>query len=124
MSNLNLNKVILGGRLTADPELRTTPSGVLVTSFSIAINRRGTKNNEVDFIDCMAWKERAELITKYFQKGYPICIVGSLQSRSWTDRTGGKHYVTDAIVDEVNFVDSKKDAITSAAYPDRETAER
>ena len=109
MSNFNFNKVILGGRLTSDAELKTTPSGVLVTSFSIAVNRRGSKNNEADYINCVAWRETAKHITQYFQKGSSICVVGSLQSRSWTDNRGDKRYVTEVVVDEVNFVDSKKE---------------
>ncbi|MBE6671610.1 MAG: single-stranded DNA-binding protein [Ruminococcaceae bacterium] len=124
MSNFNFNKVILGGRLTDDAELKTTPAGVLVTSFSIAVNRRGSKNNETDFIECSAWNKTAELITKYFQKGSSICIVGSLQRRSWTDRRGNKHYVTNVVVDEVYFVDSKRDGTLPDTLIDNEQIEQ
>lgn len=106
MANLNLNKVILGGRLTADCELKQTPSGVLVTSFSIAVNRKG-KDAQTDFIDVVAWRQTAEFICKYFGKGSSICIVGSLQKREWTDKNGAKRYVTEVIADEALFVDSK-----------------
>ena len=113
MANLNLNKVILGGRLTTDPELRSTPTGVSVTSFSIAINRRYAKQGEAaqtDFINIVAWRQQAEFITKYFRKGSPICICGSLQSRSWTDNDGKKRYATDVVCEEASFVDSKSES--------------
>lgn len=110
-ANFNFNKVILGGRLTADPELRQTPQGVSVVSFSIAINRKHNKNNEQqksDFINCVAWRSTAEFISKYFRKGSSICITGGLQTRSWTDsKTNEKRYATDVVVEEANFVDSK-----------------
>lgn len=115
MANFNFNKVILGGRLTADPELRQTPQGTSVTSFSIAVNRRFAKGNEAqqtaDFINCVAWRSTAEFITRYFRKGSSICVVGSLQTRSWTDsQSGQKRYATDVVVDEANFVDSSKES--------------
>lgn len=118
MANFNFNKVILGGRLTADPELKTTQSGIAVTSFSIAVNRRFSKNAEqqqADFINVVAWRQQAELISRYFRKGSSICVVGSLQSRSWTDQQGQKRYVTEVIVDEVNFVDSKGEGPAAGA---------
>ena len=104
MSNLNLNKVILGGRLTADVELKQTPQGVSVTTFSIAVNRRG-KEAQTDFINCQAWRQTAETICKYFKKGSSICISGQIQVRSWTDQQGNKRYATEVIADEVYFVD-------------------
>lgn len=111
MANLNFNKVILGGRLTADPELKTTTSGTMVTTFSVAVNRRGAKDQEpkVDFFNCTAWKSTAEFISRYFRKGSSICIVGVLQNRSWTDQQGNKRYATEVVVEEANFVDSKGD---------------
>lgn len=111
MANLNLNKVILGGRLTAQPELKTTPSGTNVTTFTIAINRRGGKDEQPksDFINCVAWDKRAELICKYFGKGSSICIVGEIQTRSWKDNNGNNRYATEVIVSEVQFVDSKSE---------------
>ena len=111
MSNLNLNKVVFVGRLTADPELKLTPTNVSVVSGSIAINRpsrvvNNEKVSEVDFINFVAWRKTAEFISKYFKKGTAICITGSMQSRTWTDNNGVKHYATEAIVDEAMFVDS------------------
>ena len=106
MSNLNFNKAILGGRLTTQPELKQTPQGVAVTTFSIAVNRKG-KKDETDFINCVAWRQTAELVCKYFGKGSSICIVGSIQTRSWNDSNGNKRYATEVIADEAYFVDSK-----------------
>lgn len=112
MSNLNLNKVVLGGRLTADVELKQTTSGVSVCSFSIAVNRRYSKegDQQTDFISCQAWRNTAEFISKYFKKGSSICVVGSIQQRSWTDKDGQKRYATEIVVDEAMFVDGKNDA--------------
>lgn len=113
MANFNFNKVILGGRLTADPELKTTQTGTAVTSFSIAVNRRFAKQGEqaqADFINCVAWRQQAEFITRFFRKGSSICVVGNLQTRTWTDQQGQKRYVTEVIVDEASFVDSKGEA--------------
>lgn len=116
MSNLNLNKVILGGRLTADPELRQTSSGVAVVSFSIAVNRRfqpksadgaASGQSVADFFNITAWRSQAEFVSRYFRKGSAICVVGSIQNRSWTDQQGQKRYATDIIADEVMFVDGK-----------------
>lgn len=111
MANFNLNKVILGGRLTSAVELKQTPSGVAVCSFSIAVNRRQGKDKEqtTDFINCVAWRERAEFISKYFTKGSSICITGQIQTRTWTDNSGAKKYATEVVVDETFFVDSKSD---------------
>ena len=114
MASLNLNKVVLAGHLTATPELRQTPNGVSVTSFTIAINRRfsrsadGTQNSgsNVDFINCVAWRNTADFVTRYFKKGSAICISGSIQTRSWTDQQGAKRYATEVLADEANFVDS------------------
>ena len=82
MANFNFNKVILGGRLTADPELKTTPSGISVTSFTVAVNRRfGGKNSEetqADFINVTAWRQTAEVVTRYVRRASSICIVGSI----------------------------------------------
>lgn len=113
MANFNFNKVILGGRLTADPELKTTTNGNMVTTFSIAVNRRNQKNAEgqstSDFFNVTAWRNQAEFISKYFKKGSSICITGTLQNRSWTDQQNNKRYATDIVVDEVFFVDSKSE---------------
>ena len=113
MSNFNFNKTILGGRLTADPELKTTPSGVSVTSFTVAVNRRGKGKDgetQADFINVTAWRGLAEFITRHFRKGSSICVVGAIQTRSWTDPQGQKHYATEVVADEAYFVDSKGEA--------------
>lgn len=112
MSNLNLNKAVLCGRLTADPELKQTPNDVAVCSFTLAINRRFTREGEqqqADFINCVAWRQTAEFISRYFHKGSSLCISGSIQTRSWTDSNGQKRYATDVVVDEAMFVDSKNE---------------
>ena len=108
MANFNFNKVILGGRLTADPELRQTPNGIQVTSFSIAVNRKSSGEQSVaDFINCVAWRSTAEFISRYFRKGSSICVVGSIQTRTWTDQQGQKRYATEVVADEAYFVDAK-----------------
>lgn len=113
MSNFNFNKVILGGRLTADPELKQTTSGIPVVSFSIAVNRRfagkDSQQREVDFFNITAWRSTAEFVARFFKKGSAICIVGSIQNRTYTDQQGQKRYVTDIVADEVQFVDSRSD---------------
>lgn len=117
MANLNINKTILGGRLTGDPELKTTPSGVSVTSFTIAVNRRYTKEGEqqqADFISCVAWRQTAEFICKYFRKASSIAIVGEIQTRTWTDSNGQKRYATEVIASEAYFVDSKAESGNTA----------
>ena len=113
MANFNLNKVILGGRLTADVELKMTPSGVSVCQFGLAVNRKYSKEGEqaTDFINCVAWRTTAEFISKYFHKGSSLCIVGSLQVRSYKDKDGNNRYATEVIVDEALFVDSKSDGV-------------
>lgn len=111
MANLNLNKVIIGGKITADPELKTTPNGTSVTQFSVAVNRRAKEGEQqADFINCVAWKNTAEFITKYFRKGSSICITGRIQTRSWQDQSGAKRYATEVVVEEAGFVDSKSES--------------
>ena len=107
-----LNKVILIGHLTADPELQQTPSGVSVTSFSIGVSRRFAKGEQAqsDFINIVAWRNTAEFITKYFQKGNAICICGQLQTRSWTAQDGSKRYATEVIAEEASFVERRAEA--------------
>lgn len=124
MANFNINKVILGGRLTADVELKQTNSGTAVCSFSLAVNRKYQKEGEAqaDFINCTAWGKTAEFISKFFKKGSSLCIVGNIQVRSWQDQNGNKRFATDVIVDEALFVDSKSEAAPSGAYiPDAYT---
>ena len=113
MSALNFNQAILAGRLTADPELKTTQSGISVTQFTVAVSRPKRKDDNTDtsdFISCVAWKERAELITKYFHKGSAIMVIGQIQTRTWTDNNNQKRYATEVLVDNIRFVDSKADA--------------
>ena len=107
--SLNLNKVVLAGRLTAKPELKQTPNGVYATNFTIAVNRRG-KDAQADFIDCVAWRQTAEFVCKYFDKGSAICICGSIQKRTWEGKNGEKHSVTEIVADEANFVEGKSAA--------------
>lgn len=115
MANFNFNKVILGGRLTSDPELKTTQSGLSVTSFRLAVNRRG-KDSETDFISVTAWRKTAEFITQFFRKGSSICITGSLQTRSWEGQDGQKRTVTEVQADDAFFVDSKSEAQPAPSY--------
>ena len=104
-----MNKAILVGRLTKDPELRTTGSGVSVCSFTIAVNRR-FKNAEggydADFINCVAWRQQAEFVAKYFTKGRMLGLCGSIQTRNY-DKDGQRVYVTEVVADEISFVESK-----------------
>lgn len=118
MANLNLNKAIIGGRLTADPELKTTPSGLSVTTFTVAVNRRTAKAGETpqaDFISVTAWRQTAEFITRYFRKASSICVVGSIQTRSWTDQQGQKRFTTEILADEAHFVDAKAECDKKSA---------
>jgi single-strand DNA-binding protein len=104
-----MNRVILMGRLTADPELRQTPQGTAVTSFTIAVDRRIKTENgqQADFITCVAWRKTAEFICRYFQKGRMIAIEGQIQSRSWDTQDGKRQYATEVIVDNVSFTGEK-----------------
>ena len=117
MASLNLNKVILGGRITADPEIRQTQNGIAVCSFSIAVNRRGNAD-QTDFINCQAWRQTAEFLCRYFRKGSSVCIIGNIQTRSYTDKEGIKRSVTEVIAEEVNFVDSKGEISASVGQND------
>lgn len=112
------NKAIVLGRLTADPELRQTPNGIPVTSFSIAVDRpfvsRGGER-EVDFLDIVAWRQTAEFICRYFTKGRPILVDGSIQTRQYTDKNGVNRRVWEIVADSVSFTESK----SSAASADR-----
>ena len=103
----DLNKVILMGHMTADPELKQTTSGISVCSFSIGVNRRYSKADQgqqsVDFINIVAWRQQAEFVSRYFKKGSSIIVCGSIQVRSWTDNNGQKRYATEVVADEVSF---------------------
>ena len=127
MANFNINKTILGGRLTADVELKQTPNGVSVCSFNLAVNRKFQKEGEqqTDFINCVAWRNTAEFISRYFRKGSSLCIVGNIQTRTWMDQNNQKRFATEVIVDEAMFVDSKSDggqAPSGGYIPDAYTA--
>ena len=105
-----LNVVALLGRLTADPELRRTPSGVSVTTFTVAVNRSYVKQGgerQTDFIDVVAWRNTAEFISKYFRKGQMIAVQGSIQTRSYEDKQGNKRKAVEISADNVYFADSK-----------------
>jgi single-strand DNA-binding protein len=108
-----LNKIILMGRLTRDPELRRTGSGTAVTSFSLAVDRdfkSQSGEKETDFIDIVAWRNTAEFVSKYFSKGRMAVVEGRLQIRDWTDRDGGKRRSAEVVADNVYFGDSKRDS--------------
>lgn len=111
MANFNFNKCILGGRLCAAPELKHTQSGVAVATFTIAVNRKYSREGEpkTEFINIVAWRELAEHVCKFFSKGSSICIVGNIQNRTWEDK-GIKRTATEVVATEVNFVDSKSEA--------------
>lgn len=104
------NKIILMGRLTNDPELRQTPNGVSVSTFSIAVDRPRSKT-DTDFPTIVAWRQTAEFVCKYFKKGSPILVEGSLQSRSYTDKNGGNRTVWEVIADQARFTGSKEKSI-------------
>ncbi len=106
------NFVVLTGRLTADPELKTTPNGIPVTSFSIAVSRRYRSGEEqqTDFINIVAWRQSAEFITKYFKKGNMIGIEGSIQTRKYTDKNGNNRTAFEVVVNNAQFVESKRDS--------------
>ncbi len=111
-----MNKVILMGRLTADPELRQTQSGIASCRFTIAVNRRFTDKNtgerQADFISCTAWRQTAEFVSRYFRKGSMICVEGSLRTGSYADRNHPDvtHYTTEVFVDNVEFTGSKSES--------------
>ena len=114
-----MNKVILMGRLTADPELRQTQSGIASCRFTIAVNRRFVDKNsgerQADFITCVAWRQQAEFITRYFNKGSMICVEGNLRTGSYQDKNHSDvtHYTTEVFVDNVEFTGSKSESGTN-----------
>ena len=100
------------GRLTKDPEVRYTQNNIPVANFSIAVNRRFTKENDevkADFFNVIAWNKTGEFVSKYFKKGQQVAVVGRLQNRNWDDQNGQKHYATDVVAEEVDFAGSKAD---------------
>jgi single-strand DNA-binding protein len=107
MRRNNMNRVVLVGRLTKDPEMRTTTSGISQTRFTIAVNRRTANQNgqrEADFISCVAWRGTAETIAKYLKKGREIAVEGRLQTGSYDAQDGTKRYTTDVVVDNFTFI--------------------
>ena len=108
-----LNHIIIMGRLTRDPELRRTGSGVAVTSFTLAVDRDFGKTEngekETDFIDCVAWRQTGEFVSKYFTKGRMAVVSGRLQIRPWTDKDGNKRRTAEIVADNVYFGDSKRE---------------
>lgn len=111
-----MNHVSIIGRLAAAPELKKTLNGYSVTSFTVAVTRPGTRgeNEAADWIDCVAWRKTAEFVCKYFDKGSPIVIQGSLQTRFWEDKDGGKHKATEVICGGVEFVPRSKSSSDAA----------
>ncbi|MEE0944130.1 MAG: single-stranded DNA-binding protein [Clostridia bacterium] len=109
-----MNKVILMGRLTRDPEMRQSQQGTPVVSFSLAVDRRFAKEGQqqADFINCVAWSRLAEFICKYFQKGSMIAVSGRLQSRTYDDKDGRRQYVTEVVVEDAYFTGSRSETNT------------
>jgi len=107
-----MNKAVLIGRLVRDPELKTTSSQTAVATFTIAVDRRfknASGERQADFISCVAWRQQAEFVARYFGKGNRIVIVGSIQTRNWEDKDGHNRITTEVVVDEIEFVESKSD---------------
>ena len=115
-----LNHITIMGRLTRDPELRRTGSGIAVASFSVAVDRdfggRDGGEKETDFIDCVAWRQTGEFVSKYFTKGRMIVVSGRLQMRNWTDKDGNKRRTAEIVAENVYFGDSKRDSEGSGSY--------
>lgn len=115
-----LNTVILMGRLTADPELRTTTSNLSVLSFSVAVDRSYQsqgQERQTDFINCVAWRQNADFISRYFRKGQMIAIEGSIQTRSYEDKNGNKRTAFEVIVNRASFCGSKSETGAADRYP-------
>ena len=115
-----LNHITIMGRLTRDPELRRTGSGIAVASFTVAVDRdfasRESGERETDFIDCVAWRQTGEFVSKYFTKGRMAVVSGRLQIRSWTDKDGNKRRTAEVVADNVYFGDSKRDGDGGNTY--------
>ena len=115
-----LNHITIMGRLVRDPELRRTGSGVAVASFTVAVDRdfggRDGGEKETDFIDCVAWRQTGEFVSKYFTKGRMIVVSGRLQIRSWTDKDGNKRRTAEVVADNCYFGDSKRDGDSGSSY--------
>lgn len=106
-----LNKAVLMGRLCADPALKTTPSGVSVCAFTLAVERNFAKDGrrETDFIDCVAWRGTAEFVTQYFSKGKLLALVGRIQARKWEDKDGNKRVSVEVVAEEASFCGERKE---------------
>ena len=115
-----LNHITIMGRLTRDPELRRTGSGVAVTSFTVAVDRdfggRDGGERETDFIDCVAWRQTGEFVSKYFTKGSMIVVAGRLQIRGWTDKDGNKRRTAEVVADNVYFGESRRNGESTGNY--------
>ena len=115
-----LNHIVIMGRLTRDPELRRTGTGIAVASFSVAVDRdfggRDGGEKETDFIDCVAWRSTGEFVSKYFTKGSMIVVSGRLQIRSWTDKDGNKRRTAEVVADNVYFGESKRSSEGGSSY--------
>lgn len=109
-----LNKAILMGRLTADPDLRQTPNGVSVVSFSIAVDRNYNRE-QTDFINIVAWRQTADFVSRYFKKGQLVAVEGSIQTRSYTDKSGNKRTAFEVVADQVYFAESRNNSQRSAS---------
>lgn len=106
----NMNKAILMGNMTRDPEMRTTQSQVPVCTFTLAVERRfkdSSGQRQADFINCVAWRQQAEFVTKYFHKGSRMVVIGAIQTRTYNDKDGNKRYATEVVVDEIHFGEKK-----------------
>lgn len=105
-----MNRVTIIGRIAADPELKQTTSGLSVCNFTIAVDRKGTKGEEriTDWLEVVTWRHTAEFVSRYFQKGSPIIVEGSLQTRMWEDKAGQKRKVVEIVADNVEFVPKAK----------------
>ncbi len=119
-----INNITLMGRLTADPELKTTTTGLSVTSFSVAVDRsyaRSGEDRQTDFINVVAWRQSAEFVCRYFRKGQMIALTGSLQSRSYEDRNGNKRTAYEVVADRISFCGSKAET-GGSSYPTEQAA--
>lgn len=120
-----MNKIIIMGRLTRDPELRRTQSGTAVASFTLAVDRRYASDGErqTDFIDVVAWKQRGEFVSKYFAKGQTCLVEGSLQIRDWTDGNGNKRKNAEVVADNIYFTESKNSRSSNGNPATRQASE-
>ncbi len=110
-----LNSMVIMGRLTADPELRTTPNGVSVTTFTVAVDRPFSSERATDFFDVVAWRKEAEFITRYFHKGSMICVQGYMTTRTYTDKSNVKRKVYELVVEHAHFTGEKRGDVPAAA---------